>query len=176
MVTPYPEEENEFLNDRAEQAMGMLTEIITAVRNIRAEMGVAPSDMVDVVLFTTDGAASGLVIQHQEYLKSLAKVNKVVIGEKGEKPHFAAIALIQDIEIFVPLEGVINIEEEKRRLNKDLDKAEKELSFIEKKLSNPDFLKKAPKEVVEKVEKKGSELREKKEKLSERLRKLEELK
>jgi valyl-tRNA synthetase len=112
---------------------------------------------------------------HQEYVKNLARVNRVTTKREGEKPRFAAVALVHNMEIFVPLEGVINIEEEKKRLKKDLDKVEKELSQIEKKLSNPDFLKKAPKEVVEKVEEEGGDLREKREKLTERLRKIEQL-
>jgi valyl-tRNA synthetase len=176
MVASYPKCEREFLNERAEQDMGLLIEIITAIRNIRAEMGVAPSGRVDAILFTGHEKASNLIMQHQEYLRNLARVNQVVVKKQGERPRFAAVALVQDIEIFVPLEGVINIEEEKRRLRKDLDKVEKDLSLIEKKLSNPEFLHKAPGEVVEKVEKEGKELREKQEKLLKRLTKIEQLK
>jgi valyl-tRNA synthetase len=138
-------------------------------------MGVAPSNRVDAVLFTGDEKASHLIMKHQEYVRNLARVNQVEVKKQGERPRFAAVALVQDIEIYVPLEGVINIEEEKRRLRKDLDKVEKELSLIEKKLSNPEFLHKAPGEVVEKVEKEGKELREKQEKLLTRLTKIEQL-
>jgi valyl-tRNA synthetase len=155
--------------------MGILTEIITAIRNIRAEMGVAPAQRVDAILFTGNEYASNLVMLYQEYVKNLARVNQVVIKKQGERPRFATVALVQDIEIFVPLEGVINIEEEKRRLKKDLDKTEKELNLIEKKLTSADFLHKAPRKVVEKVEKEGEELREKREKLLQRIAKLEQL-
>jgi valyl-tRNA synthetase len=175
MVTPFPKCDRVFLDERAEQEMGVLIEVITAIRNIRAEMGVAPPDRVDAVFFTGDKGAADLIMAHQEYVKNLARVNRVTTKREGEKPRFAAVALVHNMEIFVPLEGVINIEEEKKRLKKDLDKVEKELSQIEKKLSNPDFLKKAPKEVVEKVEEEGGDLREKREKLTERLRKIEQL-
>ena len=175
MVTPFPKCDRVFLDERAEQEMGVLIEVITAIRNIRAEMGVAPSDRVDAILFTGDETASQLIMMHQDYVKNLARVNQVTVKKQGERPRFAAVALVHNMEVFVPLEGVINIEEEKKRLKKDLDKVEKELSQIEKKLSNPDFLKKAPRAVVEKVGEEGTALREKKGKLAERLRKIEQL-
>jgi valyl-tRNA synthetase len=138
-------------------------------------MGVAPSDRVDAILFTGDETASQLIMMHQDYVKNLARLNQVTVKKQGERPRFAAVALVHNMEVFVPLEGVINIEEEKKRLKKDLDKVEKELSQIEKKLSNPDFLKKAPRAVVEKVGEEGTALREKREKLAERLRKIDQL-
>jgi valyl-tRNA synthetase len=176
MVAPYPKCEKEFFNERAEHEMMILIEVISAIRNIRAEMGVAPGDRVDVILFTEDKVLSDLIVNQQDYVKNLARVNQVTIEKKGERPRFAAVALVQDMEIFIPLKGVIDIEEEKARLRKDLDKVGRELSLIEKKLSNPDFLKKAPGDVVEKVEREGGELKEKKEKLLARLNKIEKLK
>jgi valyl-tRNA synthetase len=176
MITAFPKCDQEFLDERAEQEMGVLIEVITAIRNIRAEMGIAPSDRVDAILFAGDKGTADLIMAHQEYVKNLARVNQVTVKKQGERPRFAAVALVHTMEIFVPLEGVINIEEEKKRLKKDLEKVEKELSQIEKKLSNPDFLRKAPRAVVEKVEEEGTALREKKGKLAERLRKIEQLK
>jgi len=176
VVSPYPTCEKGYLHDRAEYEMDTLIAVISAIRNIRAEMGVLPGDRVDVILFTKDEASSNTILTHHDYVKNLARVNQVIIKKKGERPKFAAVGLVKNIEIFVPLKGLIDIEGEKRRLKKDLDKVERELSLLEKKLSNPNFIKKAPTEVVEKVKGEEGEFRERQEKLLTRLTKIERLK
>lgn len=175
MITSYPEWREEFLNEESENSMEVLIKTITAIRNIRAEMGLVPRLQIEVIVFSDNRKKLELIQKYQDYIKHLARVKEVILKSEGERPRFAAVALVQEMEIFVPLEGVLNIEEEKERLKKDLTKLEKEYQLIERKLTNPDFFNRAPIMIVEKVEREGKELREKREKLLDRLKKLEEL-
>jgi len=175
MVAQYPVADSRLFDPNAEATMEMIIEVITAIRNIRAEMGIPPGEKIEALLFCDNELRLRSVLDHEEYVQNLARVKKVIAKREGERPKFAAAALVGDIEIFIPLEGVIDIEAEEARLKKDLVKVEKDLATIEKKLTNPEFLAKAPAEVVEKVKGEGTELQEKHDKLIARIEKMEKI-
>ena len=91
-----------------------------------------------------------LLTEHlEEYLPAFTRFSQISIAEHQEKPAAAAVAVISDIEIYIPLAGIIDIEKEKDRLQKRLDKVLKELTGTQKTLDNPKFLDRAPEAVVE---------------------------
>jgi len=92
-----------------------------------------------------------------------------------KKPRSAATAVAQDVEIFLPLEGIIDFAEEERRLNKEIEKISKDLSKVAKKLSNEDFLAKAPDDIIEAEKVKAKDLQEKQEKLGKSLSRIKKL-
>jgi valyl-tRNA synthetase len=91
------------------------------------------------------------------------------------KPKSAATAVAQDVEIFLPLKGVIDFAEEEKRLKKEIGKTMKDLDSVNKKLSNEDFLAKAPEDIIEKEKVKAGDLKEKQEKLEKGLNRIRKL-
>jgi len=127
------------------------------VRNIRAEMDVPPARKANVLLRIEDQE----LLQHLEEnraLLDLAKVDRVDMGREVEKTKTCATAVVKDVEVFVPLEGLIDFEAERDRLGKEIDRISGLLKIIRGKLDNEQFVRKAPKEVVDRERTKQEEL------------------
>jgi valyl-tRNA synthetase len=172
-LAPYPPERPGCLNESALRQMKLLQEVVTAVRNVRAEMNIQPSVRLSVLVRSADAEALNLVLSQAQVIRDLARVGDVAAGTDVTAPKASASAVIGGCEVFVPLAGAIDFAAELARLDKDLAKVEKELGFAAKKLSNPGFTDKAPAEVVQKERDKQAAYLEQKEKLlrlQERLR------
>ncbi len=113
-----------------------------------------------------------LLETYKKYFASLAKIDNLIIGKDIKKPGLSASAVISGAEIFVPLEGLINVEAEKKRLEKELANLKNQLEKISKKLANGDFLKNAPKDIIEKEKSRKDDIIERVEKLNENLEQL----
>ena len=148
-----------------ENAMAVITNIITAVRNIRGEMNIPPSQSLAMVLQSPDEATRTMINQQQDVILDLARLHTLSIERPGDKPKASATAIVGDSTIFVSLEGIVDFETEGQRLEKEIAKLNKELSSVSGKLSNKSFLDKAPGEIVAKVREKHDTLQEKKTRL-----------
>ena len=148
-----------------ENAMAVITDIITAVRNIRGEMNIPPSQSLAMVLQSPDEATRAMINQQQDVILDLARLHTMSIERPGDKPNASATAIVGDATIFVSLEGIVDFENERQRLEKEIAKLNKELSSVSGKLSNKSFLDKAPGEIVAKVREKHDTLQEKKTRL-----------
>jgi valyl-tRNA synthetase len=151
-ISKYPEVNKKKINPAAEKEMEFVQNIITAIRNIRGEMNIAPSKVINVFIKTN------VVKPHQvEYIKKLARVENLIADPDLVKPKASASAVIKDCEIFVPLEGLIDLSIERTRLKKEIERFEGSLAGINKKLSNEKFIQNAAPDVVEKERKKKEE-------------------
>ena len=146
--------------------MEIIKEVVYHIRNIRGEMNVPPSQKADVVLYSGSSSTISLLKHQQRYFVPLAWIKKLSFCTVKERPKAAATAVIKDVEIFVPLAGLIDFGEEEKRIKKEIAKVDKELTFVRKKLSNEDFLAKAPQEIVEKEKQRRQDLIDKEQKLS----------
>jgi valyl-tRNA synthetase len=144
-TSEYPKLDSSLIKPAAESEMGTVQNVVTAIRNIRGEMNIPPSKKIDVLMKSKE-----VQIHQVNYIKKLAKIDELTFGEKIEKPKACASAVIKSSEIYVPLEGLIDIDKERERLEKEIKRLEGSLSGIEKKLSNEKFVNNAPEEVVEK--------------------------
>ena len=151
--------------------METLMAVIMAIRNIRGEMNVSPALKVEVVCLCEHGSEPQLLKEHERTITDLGKVSRLTVARAGEinKPKYAAGTVVRDVEVFVVLKDVLDFESESNRLQKELGKLEKEFGLTHRKLSNDDFLQKAPPEVIEKERDKNARLGEKIEKLNRRL-------
>ena len=141
----FPKYNPELINYEAESNIEFIQSITTAIRNIRGEMNIPPSTAINVILKTT------LLNELQSiYIKSLIKINQLTIDANISKPKNSASAIVKGCEIFIPLEGLIDIEMEKSRLTKELERLENLVQSVMKKLSNENFVNRAPAEVVDK--------------------------
>ncbi|OQY58473.1 MAG: valine--tRNA ligase [Desulfobacteraceae bacterium 4572_88] len=159
----------------AESQMELITGIISGIRNVRGEMGIAPSLSLSVSV-QSENAKSREVIQQQEaIIINLARLDAISVEAPGEKPKASATAIAGDATIFVSLEGIIDFAKETARLEKEIAKVAKELKAASNKLNNEDFLAKAPEAVVEKAKEKHERLVEKKQKLQSNLDKIRKI-
>ena len=145
--------------------MGTLFSIVEALRSIRGEYSLAPSQALDLLVSFDDADLPVQLALHQDVITNLESVGKLSMGKGLAKPPFSAAALFQGGRIFIPLEGILDPAQEKVRLTKDLAKAESFAAAQEKKLSNEAFVKSAPAEVVDGERTKLQTQRDKVEKL-----------
>jgi valyl-tRNA synthetase len=175
MVAPFPTDRDGRPDPDAEKKMAVIQGVITAVRNIRGEMNVPPSQKIQTIMMS-DNAFSREVIQgHQEFILSLIRGDSVEVTEPKEKPKGVAAQVAGDVEVLVKLAGLIDFDEEARRLEKEIAKVEKEMAVGQKKLSNQGFLNKAPADVVAKQKEKVADLQVRLDKLSQNLERVSSL-
>ena len=172
---PFPVLEDFLEDDQAEKEIEIVKGLISEIRNIRGEMNIPPSKSVEIYLRVSEPASRTLIEAHQPNVLILAKGSGITFLKKEKNPSSSATGVFEGMEIFIPLKGVIQFDEEEKRLEKELSKLRKEWTQIDKKLSNEDFLGKAPPEVVEKEKEKIRSLGEKTEKLESHLKRIKEL-
>ncbi|WAC08673.1 MAG: valine--tRNA ligase [Thermodesulfobacteriota bacterium] len=175
MISPLPRKNDSLINLPAEEALEIIKEVVYHIRNIRGEMHIPPSQKIEAIIFCEDDKTKRLLENYQYYLISLAHLNNLTFSTSRQKPHAAATAIVKGVEIFIPLEGLIDFGEEEKRLKKEIAKIEKEMTFVRKKLTNEDFLSKAPREVVDKEKETHQVLLKKKKKLDESIARLQEM-
>ncbi len=169
MVSEFPKVREEERQPGAEAEMDLIMGVIGAVRNLRSELNVPAGKKVDLVLHTQNGDALKLLDENRIYVESLARTGTIAFQPKGEKPKGAATAIVGEVEVFLPLKGILNLEDEEKRIQKELTKIVEDLARTDLKLHNQDFLQKARAEAVEKEKEKVKVLSEKEAKLKESL-------
>jgi valyl-tRNA synthetase len=141
--------------------MEKFIEVVTNIRNLRNSVMINPKDEVDVRFFTDDENLARYFYQSRGYFKELARIKAGKIKDKSiERPAKSIMRAMTHTEVFIPLEGVIDISTYIEKLGNDLKKAEKEFEKVDKKLKNPKFIQNAPDEVVEEVKEKASGFQE----------------
>lgn len=157
MISQWPTECRSFIDETVEKEMAILQSVIGAIRNIRGEMNIEPNKTAQVIISGSNGNYLKLIESHKEYLEHLAKVDQLKHKNISEKPKKAASAVVNQLEIFLPLEGLIDFKVEKARLEKEISRLEKQLEALNNKLQSEDFLTKAPKEIIKREKKKKSD-------------------
>jgi valyl-tRNA synthetase len=175
MRAPYPEYSEKRSFATAADNMEKVMAVIGGIRNIRGEMEVPPSKEIAVILSCSGDDSMKLMKHNEGAIVSLARVADLAIGIDLEKPEDASIQVAGDVRIFVPLKGLVNVEEEGKRLLKEIAKIEKEIEMFSKKLENPSFVDRAPAEIVAKEREKLVEVTGKREVLVESLEKIKRL-
>ena len=162
IIQNYPiyKSEHSFKDDV--RSMDKFIEIITAIRNLRNAVMIKPKEEIEVRLFTDDEDLAKYLFKSRGFLKELAKVKAGKIKDKSvERPTKSIMRATGHTEVFVPLEGVVDIDSFIERLENDKLKAQKEFDKVNNKLKNPKFVENAPVDVVEKVKEEASEFKEK---------------
>ncbi|MCP5206404.1 MAG: valine--tRNA ligase [Hahellaceae bacterium] len=157
MTQPYPTADESKIDDIANGDIEWLKGVILAVRNIRGEMDISPAKPIPV--FFKNGSSEDLrrLSENDTYLKKLAKLEQITVLGSEEAP-MSATQLVGDMEILVPMAGLIDKDAEITRLEKEIDKATKELQRLQGKLGNEKFVANAPADVVEKEQAKLADI------------------
>jgi len=162
MIAPYPKASRRQVDAAAERDMAALMGIVTAVRNIRGEMRVPPGATLAVTAKTA-GAHGALLRAHAPLVQSLARAT-LTVDPRAARPRASALGVVKGTELYVALEGVVDLAAERQRLEKEIRRAEEAIAFGRAKLARPEFAERAPADIVEKEREKVAEqeaLREK---------------
>lgn len=174
MVQEYVEFDPSLENDEVREMMNKFIDVTTGVRNIRSSVNMKPKDEIDVKLFTDDKKLAKFMYDSRHFLKDLANVKSGTIRSKNqERPKKSASLATTHTEIFIPLEGLIDINEQVNRIKKDMEKTEAEYKKVEVKLNNSNFMQNAPEDVVHDVKSKAQLLQDKMKSLTEILQSFE---
>ncbi|WP_286695808.1 valine--tRNA ligase [Spongiibacter sp. UBA1325] len=154
MLQPYPCSNDQGIDEQALSDAEWLKAVITAIRNIRGEMNVPPSKALNVLLRNTSEEDSQRLEANRQFLLKLAKLDDIRVLNDGEQAPMAATQLVGDMEVLVPMAGLIDKAAELARLDKEIAKLDKDIQRLSGKLGNPGFIDKAPAAVVEKEKEK----------------------
>jgi valyl-tRNA synthetase len=160
MIQRYPAAQPAWLDDEAEKQMEFLMGVVRAIRNLRSEMNCPPGKQVKAIFRGSEQELSLLRAQ-EPYLQALARVGSAEYSSGDDRPEGVATAVVGTTEISLPLGDLVNLEEERVRLTKEIRKFEEEFARVQKKLTNSDFISKAKEEVVQKEREKAGQYEEK---------------
>ncbi|MDR2833707.1 MAG: valine--tRNA ligase [Streptococcaceae bacterium] len=175
VTAAYPVARPEFNDENAANGVEVLKELIRSVRNIRAEVNTPLSKQVAMLIKTTDEATQKFMNENTNYIRRFTNPDTLEISSDIKAPEMAMSAVLTGAEIYLPLAGLINLEEEIARLAKELAKWNKEVEMVEKKLGNERFVANAKPEIVEKERAKQADYVEKRKIVEERIATLKSL-
>ena len=172
MVTHWPKTKKRVEYNETKDFLENLKQIIIGIRNVRANMNVHPSKKANLIFVTKD--YQGQIKEAKEYIAKLGFGNEIIIQEtKKDIPQNAISILADGMEVFMPFEDLVDLKEEKNRLQKEKEKLEKEVERGEKMLSNPGFTSKAPESKIQEEKEKLAKYEEMLKITAERLKNLQ---
>jgi valyl-tRNA synthetase len=152
MLAAYPAGDKTMIDEQAEREMAATIDAISRVRNIRSEMNIKPSERVQILIGAPDDRLRNIYKAAVDQIARLVRASEVSIKERLDAPKASARAvLVGGAELAVPLEGLIDFEQERQRLRKEQDKLQAESAKLEAQLQNPNFVERAPTERVAEV-------------------------
>ena len=175
VVAAYPTVHPEQMDEKAAEEMEFLMDFIRSVRTVRNEMNTPLSKPINIIAKVSDAAHYAVLKENESYIARFSNPEEFVYGEDVEAPSDAVTSVITGAEIYLPLAGLINIEDEIARLEKEAEKLQQEVDRVEKKLSNEKFVAKAPAAVVEAERAKGADYQAQREAVLERIATLKKI-
>ena len=167
MLQPFPVADEKLISDAASKDVDWLKTVVTGVRNIRGEMDISPARQVPILFSNGSTEDQERLDKFTRELTFLVRPESLTwLGDNAEKP-MSATALVGEMELLVPMAGLIDKEAELARLDKEIDRKQKDRAKTEGKINNPSFVEKAPEEVVQKERDKLKDLDSALEKLNE---------
>ncbi|MBU1311714.1 MAG: valine--tRNA ligase [Gammaproteobacteria bacterium] len=158
MLQAYPQTDESLIDDTATADLEWLKAVITAIRNVRGEMNIAPSKPLSILLRNVNSDEQRRLSENESFLMNLAKLDSITVLAAAEQAPTCAAQLIGSTDLLIPMAGLIDKDAELSRIAKQLEKTQQELARVTGKLSNEGFVAKAPEAVLEKERAKQAEL------------------
>ena len=171
ITEPYPISNKQMISEKIESDIELLKKIISSIRNVRADLNIPPSKEAEIVVRLDQENVDSFSVYKQQIMR-LSRVSSISTGTDIKKPKKSATAVVDGMEIFIPLEGLIDINSESQRLEKQIDDMRGRLENVNRKLDNENFVSRAPKEVIDNEKDKRDRYRTKLDKLNENLKSL----
>jgi valyl-tRNA synthetase len=172
MISPYPQADDSFRDTHAEKVMASVIEIIRSIRNTRTEYRVEPSKSIEAVIYAGDMEKD--IAAYTAAIQTLAKtVPSIMRNREGAPPQNSLVIVLKGIEVVIPMESMVDIAAEKKRIQKEIEQFQSEVIRLEGRLRDEAFLSRAPEQVVEKEKANLAAKQEKLEKLREHLSHME---
>lgn len=172
VVTEWPTVSGNFINDRVETEFELSKQIVSALRNIRAESNLSPVAPLNLIIRAKDDASASMLNSNIVIISKLQKLSEITVSKNAEKTGLCASAMVSGNEIFIPLEGMIDLDKERDRIIKEIQRLEGFRQSVESKLANENFVSRAPADVVENEKNKARDASENLEKLHTQLTEL----
>ncbi len=169
MLQRFPQPDDNKIDPEAVADIEWLKGVILALRNIRGEMNISPAKPINALLKNATASDRKRLEANRQFLAKLAKLESIEVLPEGDKAPMSAIQLVGDLEVLVPMKGLIDVAAEITRLSKEAEKINKDLTGVTNKLSNANFVDKAPAAVVEKEKARQAELQAAQQKLQQQL-------
>ncbi|MBW6512392.1 MAG: valine--tRNA ligase [Desulfuromonadaceae bacterium] len=150
MQAGYPQGDDFPIDAAGEKRMEIVMGVVKAIRNIRGEMDVPPGKQIVAILDCKTAEVAAIINENAAYLTPLARVGELTCGVAVARPEKAATQVVGDVEVLLPLAGLVDVAEEIKRLEKEISKVQKDVDLFSKKLSNEKFVANAPAEVLDK--------------------------
>ena len=171
IAADWPAIDRALVDSGADGELGWLVEIISRIRAVRGEMNVPPGARIPLILKGASAGTQDRIATHRALIDRLARLSDIRFGD--EVPSGSIQDVVGEATVVLPLADVVDLEQEKARLRKEIDRADGEIAKIDKKLSNRGFIAKAPSEVVEENRERRDEAEQARAKLAEALKRLE---
>jgi valyl-tRNA synthetase len=165
MIAPFPKASRKGRDPEAERLMAPVLDVVSAIRTVRSESRISPAVELLVSVRPAGPEAATALAASAAIIASLARAAISVSGD-GVSPAGSAVATTSSGDVFVRLEGVVDFDAERQRLRKEVERARKEIAFLEGKLGRAEFVARAPAEVVERERTRLAEQRETEQKLA----------
>jgi valyl-tRNA synthetase len=175
MLQPYPVADMSKRDELAESDIEWLKGVIVSIRNIRGEMNISPAKDLDILISNGSEDDKRRLDDNRSFLTKLAKLSSITWLNKGDEAPMSATQLVGDMEVLVPMAGLIDKDAELARLKKEMEKLGKEVARVEGKLGNAKFIANAPEAVVAKEQEKIADAKSALDKLTEQYSKIEAL-
>jgi valyl-tRNA synthetase len=167
IIAAFPQVDESQIDEVISNEMQFIQESISAIRNLRKQVDVAPSHKVSILIHVQSQEDIQLMNKYSHYFEKLANVSSLEVATDLEKPETSIAAVVKNATIYLPLQGLLDIEKEVAKLEKQKGKLANELAGIERKLKNEKFLANAPEEIVQKEKEKYEEVKTKLDKIEE---------
>ncbi|HSD88284.1 MAG TPA: valine--tRNA ligase, partial [Kofleriaceae bacterium] len=151
MITVFPRADPQWIDPNAEAEMQLLQDVVSTSRMLKATYNIPPAQAIPVELRVTADAPRAIIEKYKEMVEARAKITATITPSGAPIPGAAKALVGADVQIVMPLGGLIDVPTEKARITKEIGKSEKEIGGLEKKLANADFLSRAPEEVVAEI-------------------------
>jgi len=173
-LAEWPVYRAEFEAPEAVREMTLLMDMIRAVRNIRAEVNVPMSKKVELIVKPTDRMVEANITNNLEFVERFCGTSKLEVSIEAAAPNKAMTAIVTGAELYLPLAGLLDIDQEIARLQKEVEHLNKEVERVDKKLANQGFIAKAPASVIDEERAKQRDYSEKRDKVLARITELKE--